>query len=100
MDLKGATAANIQGLASYLNDVTTISQNYYPERLARIYVINAPLGISVLWTRWRCWLSEVTIGKFHILGSNYKSELLKQIRVGNLPTQYGGECECSGCCGS
>lgn len=36
------------------------------------------------------YLDEVTAKKIHILGSNYKSELLKQIPAENLPKKFGG----------
>ena len=32
----------------------------------------------------------MTAKKIHILGSNYKSELLKQIPAENLPKKFGG----------
>lgn len=36
------------------------------------------------------WLDEVTAKKIHVLGSSYKSELLKQIPAENLPKKFGG----------
>ena len=46
----------------------------------------------------KAWLDPVTVNKIHILGSNYQYELLKQIPAENLPTAFGGTCQCPGGC--
>lgn len=98
MDLKGVTITKVPSVYSYVRQASTISQNYYPERLGKLYMINAPWGFSTVWGVVKGWLDPVTVKKIHILGSNYKSELLKQIDPENLPKEFGGVCECEGGC--
>lgn len=98
MDLKGVTLTKIPSVYSYVKQVSVISQNYYPERLGKLYLINAPWGFSTVWSVVKGWLDPVTVQKIHILGSGYKSEILKQISPESLPVEFGGVCECPGGC--
>ena len=98
MDLKGVTLTKVPSVYSYVQQASAISQNYYPERLGKLYLINAPWGFSTVWAAVKGWLDPVTVKKIHILGSGYQSELLKQIPAENLPKQFGGKCECEGGC--
>lgn len=41
------------------------------------------------------WLDPRTIARFHILDSNYKSELLKYFDPSDLPDFVGGTCHCT-----
>lgn len=56
----------------------------------KFYLINAPWGFSTAFSVIKGYLDEVTAKKIHILGSSYKSELLKQIPAENLPKKFGG----------
>lgn len=98
MDLKGVTLTKVPSVYSYVRQVSVVSQNYYPERLGKLYLINAPWGFSTVWSVVKGWLDPVTVGKIHILGSGYKAELLKQVPAENLPKEFGGSCECEGGC--
>ncbi len=53
----------------YVKQVSAMSQNYYPERLGRLYLINAPWGFSGVWNVVKGWLDPVTVQKIHVLGS-------------------------------
>jgi hypothetical protein len=75
-----------------------MSQNYYPERLGRLYLINAPWGFSTVFGIVKGWLDPVTVEKIHVLGSGYQKELLSQIPAENLPKMFGGTCDCPGGC--
>lgn len=98
MDLKGVTLTKIPSVYSNIQRVSAISQNYYPERLGKMYLINAPWGFSTIWSVVKGWIDPVTAKKIHILGSGYQSELLAQIPAENLPVEFGGKCECEGGC--
>ncbi|EEQ31919.1 Sec14 cytosolic factor [Microsporum canis CBS 113480] len=98
MDLKGVTLTKVPSVYSYVRQVSVVSQNYYPERLGKLYLINAPWGFSTVWNVVKGWLDPVTVGKIHILSSGYKTELLKQVPAENLPREFGGNCECEGGC--
>ena len=48
MDLKGVTLTKIPTVYGNIKEASTLSQNYYPERLGRLYLINAPWGFSTI----------------------------------------------------
>lgn len=98
MDLKGVGISKASQVYGYVKAASNMSQNYYPERLGRLYVINAPWGFSGVWSIVKGWLDPVTVQKIHILGSSYQKELLAQVPPENLPKSLGGTCECAGGC--
>ncbi len=67
MDLKGVGLSKASQVYSYVKQASGISQNYYPERLGRFYLINAPWGFSTVWAVVKSWLDPVTVAKIHIL---------------------------------
>lgn len=98
MDLKGVTLTKVPQVYSYVRQASVISQNYYPERLGKLFLINAPWGFSTVWSVVKAWLDPVTVKKINILGSGYQSELLKHIPAENIPKEFGGTCSCQGGC--
>jgi hypothetical protein len=98
MDLKGASLWRASEVYDYVKRASAISQNYYPERLGRLYLINAPWGFSGAWSVVKGYLDPVTVKKIHILGGSYQKELLEQVPAENLPKEFGGSCECEGGC--
>ncbi|CAI4044698.1 phosphatidylinositol/phosphatidylcholine-binding protein SKDI_11G1240 [Saccharomyces kudriavzevii IFO 1802] len=90
LDLKGISLSNAYHVLSYIKDVADISQNYYPERIGKFYIIHSPFGFSTMFKLVKPFLDPVTVSKIFILGSSYKKELLKQIPIENLPIKYGG----------
>ncbi|EGY17177.1 SEC14 cytosolic factor [Verticillium dahliae VdLs.17] len=98
MDLKGVSIGNASQVYGYVKQASVISQNYYPERLGKLYIINAPWTFSVVWSVVKGWLDPVTVNKIDILGGGYAKELLKQIPAENLPVEFGGKCKCAEGC--
>jgi hypothetical protein len=98
MDLKGVGITKVSSVYGYVRQASAISQDHYPERLGKLYLINAPWGFSGVWSVVRGFLDPVTVNKIHILGTNYQSELLGQVPKENLPSEFGGTCECDGGC--
>lgn len=96
MDMKGVGLSKASSVYSYIQSASGISQNYYPERLGKLYIINAPWGFSGVFSMVKRFLDPVTVNKIHVLGSGYKSELLQQIPAENLPKEFGGSCACPG----
>lgn len=99
MDLKGVGLTKISSVYSYVNAASAISQNYYPERLGKLFIINAPWGFSSVFSMISSFLDPVTVDKIKVLGSGYQTELLAQVPAENLPKIFGGTCECEGGCG-
>jgi len=98
MDAKGVSVASVPSVYGYVRQAAAISQNYYPERLGKLYIINAPWGFSSAFSVVKRFLDPVTVAKIHILGTNYLQELLEQVPAENLPSSLGGECRCEGGC--
>ena len=98
MDLKGVGISKVSSVYGYLKQVSAMSQNYYPERLGRLYLINAPWGFATVFSVVKAWLDPVTVEKIHVLGGGYQKELLGQVPAENLPKIFGGNCECAGGC--
>ncbi len=98
MDMKGVGVGRIPSVYGYLKSVTAVSQDYYPERLGKLYIINAPWGFSSVFSFVKSFLDPITVAKIHVLGSGYQKELLAQVSAENLPKDFGGHCECKGGC--
>jgi hypothetical protein len=98
MDAKGVGLTSMPSVYGYLQRASGISQNYYPERLGKLYIINAPWGFSSAFSVVKKFLDPVTVKKIHILGSGYQKELLAQVPAENLPKLFGGTCECAEGC--
>ena len=98
MDLKGVGITSIPSVYGYVRQASAISQNYYPERLGKLYLINAPWGFSGAFNVVKGFLDPVTVDKIHVLSSNYKKDLLAQVPAENLPAEFGGTCKCQGGC--
>lgn len=98
MDLKGVGLTKFPSVVGYIRQASAISQNYYPERLGKLYLINAPWGFSTVFSAIKGLLDPVTVEKIHVLGTGYQSELLAQVPAENLPAEFGGRCQCSPSC--
>ena len=98
MDLKGVGITRVSSVYNYVKQASAISQNYYPERLGKLYLINAPWGFSGAFSVVKGFLDPVTVNKIHILGTGYHNELLAQVPKENHPKAFGGTCECGKTC--
>jgi len=98
MDLKGVGISKVSSVYGYVKQASAISQNYYPERLGKLYLINAPWGFSSVFGVVKGFLDPVTVQKIHVLGGGYQRDLLSQVPPENLPKQFGGACACQGGC--
>jgi hypothetical protein len=88
-DLKGVKFKNLDvrgWLAAY-----DCLQAYYPERLGRVYVLNAP---TIFWGAWKVivpFLDPVTRAKIMFVdAAEVEATLTKDINKEELPIQYGG----------
>lgn len=73
-----------------------ISQDYYPETMGQVAIINAPLTFTTMWSAIKPWLAKETVEKVDILGSDYHKALLKICDADALPAELGGSCKCEG----
>ncbi|KAJ3308766.1 cytosolic factor, phosphatidylinositol/phosphatidylcholine transfer protein [Boothiomyces sp. JEL0838] len=98
LDLKGVQLSSFSSVYGIVSEVSKIAQNYYPEMLGKMYIINAPMLFTAVWSMVKQLLDEVTVKKINIVGSNYKNALLESIDEQNLPDFLGGSCKCPGGC--
>ncbi|KAJ3218407.1 cytosolic factor, phosphatidylinositol/phosphatidylcholine transfer protein [Dinochytrium kinnereticum] len=99
LDLKGVSLSQFNSVRKIVAQVTSIAQNYYPETLGRMFIINAPALFTTVWAIVKPMLDEATVQKISVLGSGYKKALLEEIDAENLPVSYGGTCDsCLGGC--
>ena len=78
-----------------LKVVASLNQDYYPERLYKIFIVNAPVFFSAAWAIVKIGLDKRVLDKVVVLGSDYKSTLLKHISHDQLPSFLGGSCTCA-----
>lgn len=90
LDLSGISITAAYSVSGYVKEASYIGQNYYPERMGKFYIINAPFGFSTAFNLFKPFLDPVTVSKIFVLGYSYKSELKAQIPPQNLPKKFGG----------
>ncbi|KAI0399957.1 CRAL-TRIO domain-containing protein [Xylaria palmicola] len=98
LDVKGVGLIGQSTVINYIKQASAMSNSNYPERLGKMYVINAGWIVTGIWTIVSRFLDPVTAEKIKVLGSDYKSTLLQHVPAANLPKLYGGECACEGGC--
>ncbi len=96
MDLKdgsmGMFSSKVRGLVQL---ASKIGQDYYPEIMGQMFIINAPMLFTGIWAIVKGFLDEKTRNKIKILGGKYQKELLEVVEPENLPDFLGGNCTCS-----
>lgn len=70
-----------------------IDQNYYPETLKTLIIINAPVYFTAIWAVIKPWMDPVTLTKVYICGHDYLSTLQMYIDDEQIPVEYGGKRE-------
>lgn len=80
----------------FMRIASDIGQDYYPEMLGNLYIINAGFFFNALWSIAKSFIDEKTAKKVIIIGSDYLKEFEKFIDMNTFPKLLGGKCECSG----
>nr|GMD57925.1 phosphatidylinositol/phosphatidylcholine transfer protein SFH13 [Ipomoea batatas] len=96
LDVQGLGMKNFtKTAASLLAAVTKIDNNYYPETLHQMFIVNAGSGFKkMLWPAAQKFLDAKTIGKIQVLESKSMGKLLEVIDPSQLPDFLGGSCTC------
>ncbi|KAL1925063.1 uncharacterized protein VTP21DRAFT_4717 [Calcarisporiella thermophila] len=98
IDIKDLSLKQVPKALKFVEKTSRIAQDYYPEMMGCMFVINAPSLFSGVWSMIKPFLDEDTVAKIHILGTNYLDEVLKVVDPKSLPKFLGGDCECpEGC---
>lgn len=99
LDLKGVTMKTMnKQVRTFIQKVTKIDQDYYPEYLGKMLIVNAPTTFIAIWAMIKPWLDKRTQKKIEVHGSSFISRLLELVEADNLPEFLGGHCQClEGC---
>lgn len=95
LDLKGVSLFSMFGgrVKAFSKLATEIAQNYYPEVMGKMYIINTGYFFKGLWAIVKPWIDPVTLKKISIHSGSGKEELLEDIGAENLHVSCGGKCE-------
>lgn len=96
LDVQGLGLKNFTpSAASILGAMAKVDNNYYPETLHRMYVVNAGSTFKkYLWPAAQKFLDAKTIAKIHVLEPKSLGKLLEVIDSSQLPDFLGGSCTC------
>lgn len=98
IDLDGLSLAHRQAIP-ILVACTQFDAKYYPERIGKLIVINAPWIAPYLYQLVQNFVDPVTKSRLHIVNGDPKQYLPTIIPKENLPVEYGGTCSsCKGAC--
>lgn len=89
MDFKHLTMSLDVQAISYMRKALEIDQNYYPERLKRLLILNAPWYFTTLYAMFKPLIDKRTSDKFLFLGSDV-SKMEEYIDKELIPIEMGG----------
>lgn len=96
LDLKGVSLSLVnKRIYGLIQTASKISQDYYPEIMGAMYIVNAPMLFTGIWAVCRSFIDEKTRAKIHIKGSKYEKDLLELVDEESLPDFLGGKCTCA-----
>ncbi|KAF7973729.1 hypothetical protein HWV62_14294 [Athelia sp. TMB] len=98
VDLKGFSLSQFWQVKALARSSFQVSQDYYPETMGRLAIVNAPSSFTFIWGIMKPWLSKETVAKVDILGADYREVLLERVDADSLPASLGGACRCEGGC--
>ncbi|CAG9321265.1 unnamed protein product [Blepharisma stoltei] len=99
LDLGGSsTKLMSKKVYKFIQMASKIGQDYYPEMLGRMFIVNTPMLFSVAWKVIRPWLDERTQHKISLEGSKFQKKLLELAPADNVPHILGGNCNCERGC--
>ena len=99
LDLKdGSMSLLSPSVQGFTKIATGICQDYYPETLGKMYILNVSWVIKAGWWVVKAFLDEKTVTKINIMGSDYIDELQKYVDAENIPSFLGGKCNCPNGC--
>ena len=95
LDLKGVSLMSLffGKVKTFTKIATKIAQDYYPEILGQLYIVNSGFMFRAIWSIVKGWIDKKTQKKIKIISGSGKKDLLKAIDADKLPVFLGGTCE-------
>jgi len=88
-----------QNTLDLTKELLRLDESHFPESIIKLYIINAPWAFNAVWKIIKPVLSERTVNKIEILGTDFLPTLLEVVDKNELPVQLGGSCDkCNGQC--
>jgi hypothetical protein len=83
---------------AFLRAMAHVSSIAFPERVHKVVVVNPPSVFGFLWRAFSPMLSQKTMARVRICRTEREvtRALLEDMRVEDIPREYGGECDCAG----
>ncbi|KAL5501505.1 hypothetical protein ACEPAH_8765 [Sanghuangporus vaninii] len=94
VDLKNFGLGKFWQMKDLVRDSFQFSQDYFPETMGLLVVINAPYTFTAIWAAVKPMLAKETQDKVRIFSSDYVPFLLEHVDAANLPESLGGNCTC------
>lgn len=95
LDMDGIGLGILTGkVKQFMKIASDLAQNYYPETLYKMFLINTSFFFSAVWTIVKGFIDEKTRNKVNVEKSSYQKKLLEFINPENLPSFLGGTCTC------
>ncbi|KAJ7069804.1 CRAL-TRIO domain-containing protein [Mycena amicta] len=98
IDLTNFTMSKFWQMKNLARTAFQISQDYFPETMGQVAIVNAPSSFAFIWSVMKPWLSKETAEKVDIIGHDYHARLLELVDADALPAVLGGECRCEEGC--
>ncbi|XP_073231328.1 uncharacterized protein [Porites lutea] len=96
-DMAGATMFLRKALTPFKR-LAKLDQDYYPERMGKIFIINTPWVFPVMWKIAKIFLDPKTRAKCVVLKSSELHKLCEYFNPEDLPEEFGGSCRCEDGC--
>ena len=97
LDMEGIGLGILTGkVKQFMGIASELAQNYYPETLYKMFLINTSFFFSAVWTIAKGFIDAKTRDKVNVEKSSYQKKLLEYIDAENLPKFLGGTCTCEG----
>jgi hypothetical protein len=74
----------------YIKQILQVDQNYYPERLYKLYIINSPWYFPALYGMFKPFIDQRTRDKINIFSSDFLLPMQEEIDLSEIPVDDGG----------
>ena len=84
----------VMKVKKFLEKLTFTSQNYYPEMLGHLFILNSGSVFKTIWFLIKGFIDERTRKKITIEGTDFHKKILEYVNEDDLPSFFGGKCDC------